>query len=318
MPDGQPFVVQPGSGVYDISSKVARSSSRRHESDRECYRARFTTRTLRPIVRADAMAGGRFVLMSATAPTTSAPSLASRLSAPLGNARRLRYAGSRPASAVPIRNGGAGELAGLLPASWRALFAEGQARVLYVVTGRRRAGACGWRRVPRRRDRPTVALDEDADPWTAPGADRASAQVGARLGSNRAERPRWLLLPGGQVLRRRILLPAAATERLREVVAHELDRQTPFRADQVAYDCRVLSIDAASKMAQVELLVLPREKLEAALVAARAAGGPLERGGCARCSQGRPLRLQPVAARAPPSARSSLAVAQSRTGRRLR
>jgi general secretion pathway protein L len=216
-------------------------------------------------------------------------SVADRLSAPLGRAR-LRYASS------PLRQflrWWAGELANLLPASWRVLFGEGQARVLYVIAA----------------DSLELRLEEGAgntllavlplDSALESGADLI-AQVGARLGSNRAERPRWLLLPAGQVLRRRITLPAAATERLREVVAHELDRQTPFRADQVAYDCRVLGIDGVTKMAQVELLVLPNEKLEAAL----APLGPLAThlsGVDARDPDGRPLHcnLLPLERREP-------------------
>jgi general secretion pathway protein L len=115
------------------------------------------------------------------------------------------------------------------------------------------------------------------------------AAVDAALGEARSERERWLLLPGGQVLRRRFLLPAAATEQLREVMRHELDRQTPFRAEQVSYDCRVLSIDPVSKQAQVELLVLPRDKLDAALAPLGTLADGLT-GVDARDGDGRPLR----------------------------
>lgn len=178
------------------------------------------------------------------------PSLASRLGAPLGQAR-MRFAGS---GVQQFLQWWGGELAGLLPASWQALFAQGRARVLYVAAG----DALEVRLEEGGRDILLAGVPLEA------GADM-QARVDAKLGPNRAERPRWLLLPAGQVLRRRITLPVAATERLREVVVHELDRQTPFRADQVTYDCRVLAIDAASKTAQVELLVLPKDRLEAAL-----------------------------------------------------
>jgi general secretion pathway protein L len=146
------------------------------------------------------------------------------------------------------------ELAGLFPASWRALFAEGQSRVLYVFGPdvlELRLEESGHEVLLA-----SLPLDADRD---------LSARIDAALGTHRVERPRWLLLPGTQLLRRRITLPAAAIERLRDVVAHELDRQTPFRADQVVYDARVLGVHDASQMAQVELLVLPRDKLEAAL-----------------------------------------------------
>ena len=86
--------------------------------------------------------------------------------------------------------------------------------------------------------------------------------------------PAWLLLPASAVLRRTLPLPSAAEPRLREVLAFELDRQTPFSADQVAHQGRVLSRDPATQQMQVELLVLPRARLDAELQAL----GPLARG----------------------------------------
>ena len=79
--------------------------------------------------------------------------------------------------------------------------------------------------------------------------------------------PRWLLLPVSQVLRRTLSLPAAAEPRLREVLAFELDRQTPFSADQVSFHGRVLSRDATAQQLGVELLVLPRSRLDAEMLA---------------------------------------------------
>jgi general secretion pathway protein L len=64
--------------------------------------------------------------------------------------------------------------------------------------------------------------------------------LAALLSPELAELPRWLLLPAAAGLRRRLLLPAAAAERLRDVVAFEIDRQTPFAADAVAFDARLL------------------------------------------------------------------------------
>jgi general secretion pathway protein L len=84
--------------------------------------------------------------------------------------------------------------------------------------------------------------------------------------------PRWLLLPVSQVLRRALVLPAAAEPRLRQVLAFELDRQTPFSADQVSFHGRVLSRDAAAQQLGVELLVLPKARLDAELLALGALG----------------------------------------------
>jgi general secretion pathway protein L len=77
-----------------------------------------------------------------------------------------------------------------------------------------------------------------------------------------ADLPRWLLLPAATGLRRRLSLPAAAAERLRDVVSFEIDRQTPFGADAVAFDARVLGRRAGDNQLDVELVVVPRSALQ--------------------------------------------------------
>ena len=52
-------------------------------------------------------------------------------------------------------------------------------------------------------------------------------------------------IAASNVLRRRVALPIEAAENLREVLAFEMDRHTPFKANDVAYDCVVAS--AASR-----------------------------------------------------------------------
>lgn len=85
-----------------------------------------------------------------------------------------------------------------------------------------------------------------------------------------ADLPRWLLLPAASGLRRRMVLPVAARERLRDVVGFEIDRQTPFTADAVAHDARLLGRRGADQL-DVELVVVP----QAALAAQRESLGPL-------------------------------------------
>jgi len=74
-----------------------------------------------------------------------------------------------------------------------------------------------------------------------------------------ADLPRWLLLPATAGLRRRLALPAAAADRLRDVVGFEIDRQTPFSADAVAFDARVLGRRDSDGMLDTELVVVPRQ-----------------------------------------------------------
>ena len=66
------------------------------------------------------------------------------------------------------------------------------------------------------------------------------------------------------VLRRTLTLPLAAEENLRQVLSFEMDRQTPFRADQVYYDHRILARDVAAKQLTVELAIVPRAHADAA------------------------------------------------------
>lgn len=116
----------------------------------------------------------------------------------------------------------------------------------------------------------------------------AADALAARLseGSSHA----WLVLPAGAVLRRTLSLPAAALPRLRDVLAHEIDRQTPFPADQVSYEGRVLAHPPAGQPVPVELVVLPRARLEQELQAIGPLAGQLA-GVDALDAQGRPLGL---------------------------
>ncbi|KRD77441.1 PilN domain-containing protein [Lysobacter sp. Root983] len=125
-------------------------------------------------------------------------------------------------------------------------------------------------------------------PGLAGYADPAAAELAALAGPNAvvahtsdplapllpsglADLPRWLLLPAASSLRRRLALPAAAAERLRDVVGFEIDRQTPFTADAVAFDARVLARRDADGQLDAELVAVPRQALTTQL----AAIGPL-------------------------------------------
>jgi general secretion pathway protein L len=99
-------------------------------------------------------------------------------------------------------------------------------------------------------------------------------QLRELLDHNAGNVPRWLVVDVGQTLRPVISVPASAEARLREVMLHEIDRQTPFSPDQVSFEPRILSRDAQTRQLRVELVVLPRARLDAAL----ALLGPLANG----------------------------------------
>lgn len=99
-----------------------------------------------------------------------------------------------------------------------------------------------------------------------PDADVGSAFIAATTDAQRTL-PRVLLLPAAKVLQRRLTLPAATAENLRSVVGYELDRQTPFKPDQVYYDCRIVRRDPVAKQIDVQLVLVPRTALDAELEA---------------------------------------------------
>ncbi|MEM7169165.1 MAG: PilN domain-containing protein [Pseudomonadota bacterium] len=69
-----------------------------------------------------------------------------------------------------------------------------------------------------------------------------------------------LRLPKSQVLRRTLDLPAAALENLRDVLSFEMDRHTPFKAEEVYFDHRILS--RRDDRLSVELVMVPRVSAE--------------------------------------------------------
>lgn len=145
---------------------------------------------------------------------------------------------------------GAG-LAACLPARWRVLLAAGGDRLLLQpqpdglgVLRQREGGVRALAVLP-------LPLPAGADPLARLLREPARAL------------PRWLVLPATLGLRRTLLLPAAAGERLRDVLAFEIERQTPFAAEAVLYDGRVLQAREDGQLL-VELVVLPKRQLEAA------------------------------------------------------
>lgn len=74
-----------------------------------------------------------------------------------------------------------------------------------------------------------------------------------------------LRLTPDQSLRKTLKLPSAAEENLNQVAAFEMDRLTPFKSDQVYYSARLLERLPASRQIKVELVLAPRNKLDALL-----------------------------------------------------
>lgn len=71
-----------------------------------------------------------------------------------------------------------------------------------------------------------------------------------------------VLLPGQQVLRKVLSLPAATEAGLHNVLRFEMDRHTPFTGEQVYFGYRILERDRRHQRLQVELLVVQRDYLD--------------------------------------------------------
>lgn len=148
-------------------------------------------------------------------------------------------------------------LAAWLPRAWRIAFGFDRGRLLLQPDG----DALQLR---------LQQADDVRDLGRIPGLGEmasAAAAFDALLVPAVQDLPRWLLLPASSGLRRRLSLPAAAAERLRDVVGFEIDRQTPFTADAVAYDARVLDRRDPDGQIDAELIAVPRTTLDAQLAA---------------------------------------------------
>ncbi len=71
-----------------------------------------------------------------------------------------------------------------------------------------------------------------------------------------------LELKRSQVLTREIRLPLAAKSNLHQVVAYELDRYTPFTAEQVYYDVQITGKDTETGQLSAQLALIPKQKLD--------------------------------------------------------
>lgn len=71
-----------------------------------------------------------------------------------------------------------------------------------------------------------------------------------------------LCLPHSRVLVRHLNLPAAAEHKLPQVLGFEMDRQTPFKADQVYVDQRVSARDPKTRVLSVDMAVVPKPTLD--------------------------------------------------------
>jgi general secretion pathway protein L len=154
-----------------------------------------------------------------------------------------------------------GELRAWLPARWQTFFIGGNVWCLL----HHRDGQWSVHR---------SGQPQASAPWSdALDAPEQQALLNAAVtGIDRQDLRLALCLPPEAALRRRLLLPEAARDNLRQIGAFEMDRQTPFRIDQVYYDLRELPGPAPAGRISAELVVATRAAVDANLEHLRNAG----------------------------------------------
>lgn len=148
-----------------------------------------------------------------------------------------------------------GELAPLMPAGPRTALRR---RRLRPIVGIEREGTVVW--VPRVangalafNEIARIPLEGDPADLARTGHLAIDALPRATYGGAKAEPQVVIALPSDQVLRKTITLPAAVEENLHQTLAYDLDRHTPFKADEVYFDAVVVGRDAARKEIRVDL-----------------------------------------------------------------
>jgi general secretion pathway protein L len=108
-----------------------------------------------------------------------------------------------------------------------------------------------------------IARSEGDDP------DRLKAAIAKSHGRRRRTIVR---LPPQRGLRKTLDLPAAARDDLDQLLRFEMDRLTPFRAEEVVFAHRIARIDSQSRRMTIELHLAPRSVVDAALDYTRSLG----------------------------------------------
>ena len=91
----------------------------------------------------------------------------------------------------------------------------------------------------------TIPLSGDAAAVAAAGRSAIGALTSMVYGGAATPNRLLVALPARDVLRKRIVLPAAAEENYRQVLAYDLDRHTPFKAEELYFDAAIVDRDAA-------------------------------------------------------------------------
>jgi general secretion pathway protein L len=117
----------------------------------------------------------------------------------------------------------------------------------------------------------------DGDAWQRVGQvtgdtpEALGKALGARLQSLNIKRFTLALNPG-QFLAKTVHLPVAAEDNLRNALRYELDRHTPFKPEDVGFDCAIVGRDEATREILVRLVIAPKATIAQAVERVASAG----------------------------------------------
>jgi general secretion pathway protein L len=175
---------------------------------------------------------------------------------------RLRDVGRRTGATDFLRWWG-GELAALLPSATRSAVRRRRMRPVAAFAD---DAATFWQPFARGGE---IGMDRVA---RVPLADEVAAGTAGRAAVDALVRANGsadvvVALPPQHVLRRVLTLPEALEENLRQAIAYDLDRHTPFRPDDLYFDAAVAGRDPARGQVRVELATARRAVVDRAVQA---------------------------------------------------
>jgi general secretion pathway protein L len=146
-----------------------------------------------------------------------------------------------------------GELSAMLPARLRQKAMGTEERLVFNVEGDEMVAYCHGADTSELLGRFPLAFPH------AEQKDILARQIATRGSSGKYA---ILRLPRQIALQKVVDLPLAAEENLRQVLAFEMDRQTPFKAEQVYFDYEVLARQPDAKRLKVRLTAVPRRVVD--------------------------------------------------------
>jgi general secretion pathway protein L len=153
------------------------------------------------------------------------------------------------------------ELSAAMPATLRTSLARRRARPVLAFDGNR---ATLWRPVQANgelRMTEAVRIALDGDPQSVAAAGRAA--LAPLASADGASTQVLVAVPPRASLRKTLALPAALEDHLHQSLAYDLDRHTPFKAEELYFDAVIVDRDSARNTLRVDLAAARRSVVDA-------------------------------------------------------